>query len=189
MAQTQHAASGGGNGFMVTQRLIVQLPITEDDPDGGVIALEPGWYEPGDVDPRALENPILKGMAASDDAAAAHKAQADIAKTVADAQAKGAEAVQKAAAEATKAQYAALEAWNGKAQAAADEGKPFAEPCPDQGNVIAKALTATAPQYVSAGGMQSKIMDVAPEGAPRGAGMTTPHPSRPQVQRPEPRPA
>jgi len=159
------------------------------EPPADVIAIEPGWYEPDAIDPRALENPVLKAMASDENAANAHKAQAEIAKQMEEGRAKAEEAVQKASAEATKAQYAALEEWNGKAQAAAEEGKPFTEPCPDLGNVIAKALTATTPQYVASGAMQSKIMDVAPTGAPHGAGMTTPHPTRPQVQRPEPRPA
>jgi len=77
-----------------------------------------------------------------------------------------------------KEREAATEKWTADAQAASDAGRPFMELHPDPAVNFARFLTASGPQYVAAGGMQTKIEP------PVNAPAITPTNVRPTVQRP-----
>ena len=48
-----------GAAFYLDQKLMVQLPLSEEAPEGGVVALELGWYDSENLDPRVATNPIV----------------------------------------------------------------------------------------------------------------------------------
>jgi hypothetical protein len=160
MAQS-HRASHSGGAFYLPQRLIVQLGITEDSPEGGVVQMEPGWYTNDNLDPRVLNHPIVQRLVPQDSAAASqNQAQAEMTRKIANGEAQPSDMdklLQEQAVANAEARKTATEAWNAKAQEAADKGAVFMDLHPDPAVVFAKVLTAPAPQYVAAGGMQSKI--------------------------------
>jgi len=182
MAQSRRQEEHGGAAFYLPQRLVVQLGITEDAPEGGVVQMEPGWYTNENLDPRVLENPVVRAMMPKDgQEGARNQAQAAMSKRMYEGQATQADMdklLQEQAAERTKEQEAAAEEWAGRAQEAADHGRPFMELHPDPAVNFARFLTAPGPQYVAAGGMQSKIEP------PVNAPAITPTTVRPTVQRP-----
>jgi hypothetical protein len=162
MAQSQHSdRHPQGGAFYLPQRLIVQLGISEDAPEGGVVQMEPGWYDQNNLDPRALTNPVVQALIPHDSAVAAqNQAQADMHRKIYSGEATQADMdklLQEQAAANNETRQKATEEWNGKAQAAADKGAVFMDLHPDPAVNFARALTAQGPQYVAAGGLQSKI--------------------------------
>ena len=180
MAQSHRTAAhsgGGGGAFYLDQKLIVQLPLSEEAPEGGVVALEPGWYDSENLDPRVATNPIVMRLIPHDGAAAARlAARAAMNRKINNGEAQPGEMqamLQEQAAQMTEEQKAAAEDWTARAQAAYDKGAPFSDPHPDPAVTIARSMTQSAPQYVASGGFQSKIMDTPtspmPTNAPRPA--------------------
>jgi hypothetical protein len=179
MAQTHsdHRRGGGGS-FYLPQRLIVQLAYTEESPEGGVVHMEPGWYTPDNTDPRVLDHPIVRRLLPQDgNAASRNNAQAEMNRKIAQGEAVPSDMqklLQEQAADEAKERESATEAWNQKAQEAADKGAVYGEPHPDPAVVIARSLTSPVPLYVGTYMMQSKIMDQA-------SAVTPPPPVRPTV--------
>ena len=185
MAQSQ--STGAGGAFYLPQRLVVQLGITQETPEGGVIVMEPGWYDGSNLDERALTNPVVRGLIPADAGQAGRNtAQAELNRKIAIGEATQFDMdklLQEHAQAQNQQRQQETEAWNAKAQTAFDKGMAFDEPHPDPAVNYARWITSATPQYTAAGGMQSKIMETSP---PPGGQTPNPPPPRPQVQRPAP---
>jgi hypothetical protein len=137
----------------VTNRTVVQLPATPDNPDGGVVVLEPGLNEVPDY---AAKAPFLVNLArVSAPEVKQAQADAEAAKKVLESQAQASQAVAEAQKANLDAKMKAGEDWAGKRQAAMDKGLPFAEPHPDP--VTEQSIVLTSPPHVySAAGFIGK---------------------------------
>jgi hypothetical protein len=187
MAQSREHSDrrSGGGAFYLPQRLIVQLGITEEAPEGGVVQMEPGWYTHDNLDPRVLDHPIIQQLVPQDSAIAEqNQAQADMHRKIYSGEATQGDMdklLQEQAQANNEAREKATEEWNGRAQTAADRGQVFMDLHPDPAVNFARFLTAPGPQYIAAGGMQSKIEP--PVNAPAIQPATRPQVA-PQGQRP-----
>jgi len=130
----------------VPQRVNVHLASTPDNPNGGVIVLQPGLNE---VPPGTETDPFMANLivTSEDEVALAHQA-ADAQTAIDEHVATAREAMQTAEKERLDAKTAAGEAWAADNQAAIDMGMAFTDIHPDP--VVARSITLTSPPHVYA---------------------------------------